>query len=314
VSRLTEIQKTDIRHSIYEQLVQDERISLTSISRKLGLARNTVTSHYNHMIEHEILFPPGLRLRIFQDLKEYVYFLQFDKPMRVFQELEGNPRVIFQCLTSGAFDLIVFTDSPMDFESHPGYKETVLEGFRGDYSFTHVTHTSYRDVLEEFKRTLQEEELEPGFLPTDLLPRKIIWTDLEWRLFYDLKYNMRRTFTEIVKKHKISKWLFYQSYERVKENCIATVPYYPEGASMYADFYLLLKTDYEKGLSDFFLQLPCTGLTFKVEGYLAAWVNILRSSSFTEFFGLLHWMQDNGIAEDMKYVLPIYQNRREQPL
>ncbi|MBU7014051.1 MAG: winged helix-turn-helix transcriptional regulator [Theionarchaea archaeon] len=314
MSRLTEPQKADIRLSIYEQLVQDERISLTSISRKLGLARNTVTSHYNHMIDHEILFPPGLRLKMFQDLKEYVYFMQFDKPMRVFQELEGNPRVIFQCLTSGAFDLIVFTDSPMDFESHPSHKETVLEGFRGDYSFTHVTHTTYRDVFDEFKKNLQEEKLEPGFLSTDLPSRKIVWTDLEWRLFYDLKYNMRRTFTEIVKKHKISKWLFYQSYDRVKENCIVTVPYYPEGASMYADFYLLLKTDYEKGLSDFLLQLPCTGLTFKVENHLVAWVNILRSSSFTEFFGILHWMQDNGIAEDLKYVLPIYQNRREHPL
>ncbi len=311
MSRLTESKKEEIRYSIYEQMVQDERASLTSMSRKLGLARNTITSHYNYMIENQILFPPSMRLKMFDDLREYAYFLTFEKPMRVFQELETHPHVVFLSLLSGAFDLVVIADAPLRFESHLGLKKCILEGPRGDYSFTHVSRTTYEKAFNDIKTTVLESELEPFVLPMEFPPREIMWTDLEWRLYYDLKYDMRRTFTQIVKKHKVSKWLFYQSYERVKENCIITVPFYPKGVSNYFTFYITLKTAYENLLSDIFLKIPCSGATFKVGDYLVAWINIIRTFPYNEFFGFLNWMEDHSIIEDMMYAFPIYSERRD---
>jgi hypothetical protein len=311
LSRLTESQKMEIRHNIYEELVQDERISLTQISKNIGLARNTVTSHYNYMLDNEILFPPSLRLKMFADLREYVYFLQFEKPMRVHQELENYPHVVFHCLTSGAFDLVVFTDSPVDFDLHPSFKQCIAGGPRSNYMFTHVPRITYEKALEDIKTCIKEKSIEPGCLRTDLEPRTIIWNDLEWDLYYDLKYDMRRTFTEIVKKHGISKWLFYRSYDNIKENCIVTVPFYPQGSHNYSDFFILTKTVYEQVLVDIFLKIPCAGVTFKVEDYLVGWINVLQSYDVREFLAIFHWMEDQGIIETLMHAFPLYQSRKK---
>jgi hypothetical protein len=284
---------------------------LTSMSRKLGLARNTVTHHYTYMAENKILFPPGIRLKMFRDLREYVYFLRVEKPMRVSRELENHPNVIYHCVASGAFNLVVLADCPLDFESHPSFRECILGGPRGDYHLAHVSRATYEETFKEMKRRLEGKGLEPSCMPSEFQPREIMWTDLEWRLFHDLKYNMRRTFTEIVKKHKISKWLFYRAYENIKRNCIIVVPFFPRKRPSYSDFYIVLKTDYERFLSDLFLQIPCTGMTFKVEDHLVAWVNIVRSFDFKKFFGILQWVDDHGIAEGMMYALPIFDQRRE---
>ena len=301
------MQKMEIYYSIYEELLQDERISLTSMARKLSLARNTVTSHYNYMIENEILLPPSMRLKMFEDLREYVYFLTFEKPMRVYQELEKNPEVVYHCLTSGAFDMVVITESPIDFESHPNYKGCLLHGPRSDCHFPpKISRDTYEEAFTKIEKQVHEDEIKPAPLPMEFPPRTIVWTDLEWKLFYDLKYNMRRTFTEIVKRHGISKWTFYKSYERIKENCIKLVSFYPRERPNYSDFYFIFKTDYQKALTDLFLQFPCSSMIWQVGNRLVAWINILRTFPFKDFFGLLHWMDDHGITEDMVYALPVY--------
>lgn len=305
MSRLTESQKREIRHNIYEQLWQDERISLASMARNLGLARNTVTSHFNYMMENEILFPPTLRLKMYKDLREYVYFLNFKKPLRVYQELERHPHVVYHVLMSGAFDMIVLADTPIDFESHPNFEGCFLQGPRSDYYYAHVSRDSYQEAFHKIKKIIETADFEESQIPMDFPRNEIKWSELEWKLFYDLKYNMRRPFTDIVKKHGISKWLFYQCYDRIKGNCITTVPYYPLGLPNYSDFYIILKTQYEKDLLDLYLKIPCAGVTFKVKDYLLAWINVVRTYSFKEFFGLLYGMCDHGLASDLTYAIPV---------
>ena len=301
----------EIHYQIYEQLLQDERISLTAMARNLGLARNTVTSHYNFMIENEILLPPSLRLKMFGDLREYMYFLSFEKPLRVYQELEKDSRVLYHCLTSGAFDMVVVSESPMKFASHPHFKKCVLHGPRGDYYYPRVSRDTYEEAFQRIRTTLEERIIEPSLMPHTFPPREIVWSDLEWELFYDLKYNVRTPFTQIVKKHGISKWLFYQSYERIKHNCSIVISFYPMKRSNYSDFYFVFKTDYEKALGDLFMQLPCSSMICKVGDRLVANLNIIRTFPFNRFFGLLHWMDDNGMIEDMMYGLPIYYHTRD---
>lgn len=304
--RLTKSQKREIHYNIYEQVLQDERISLTNMAKNLELARNTVRSHFNYMIKNEILLPPNLRLKMFSDLREYIYFLNFDKPVRVYQELEKDPRVIYHNVTSGAFNMVVSTDSPVDFESHPHFENCVLQGPRGDLCFPHISRDTFKEAFQKIKKTLEEDNLTRGKLPTEFPPREIVWTDLEWKLFYDLKYNMRRTFTEIVQRYGISKWLFYKSYERIKKNCIKLVSFFPEERLNYSDFYFLIKTDYEESLKDLFMLLPCSNMVWHVGDRMVAWINILRTFPFRDFFGLLHRMDDYDIIEDVTYSLAFF--------
>jgi len=307
LSRLSEAQKMEIYYQIYEQLLQDERVSLAKMSRNLGLARNTVSSHYHTMIENEILLPPALRLKMFKDLREYVYYLRFDKPMQVNQELEHNPKVVYHCVTSGAFDMVVTTYSPVDFESHPKFKGCLLSGPRSDIYFpAPISRDSYEVAFQKIQKTLQEEDLKRSSIPMEFPKREIIWSDLEWELFYDLKHDTRRTFTEIVKTHDISKWLFYRAYERIRQNCIRIVSFFPKKRLNYSDFYFIFKTDYEQALADLFMQLPCNSMIWRVDDRMVAWINIVRTFSFKRFFGLLHWMDDHGIIEDLKYALAFF--------
>ncbi len=301
----------EIHHNIYEQVLEDERISLTSMARNLGLARNTVTSHYTYMLENEILFNPTMRLKIFDDLREYFYYLKLEKPLRVYQELEHNPHVLYHCLTSGAFDMVVLADSPIDFESHPNFKECLLQGPRSNYYLPHVSRNAYKESFQKMKTKVEEDQIVRSSLPIEFLPRQIKWTDLEWKLFYDLKYNMRRTFTEIVKKHGISKWLFYRSYERIKENCVKVLAFFPHKRRNYSEFYFVFKTDYEESLKDLLLQLPCASMIAKVDSYIVVWLNIIRTFPFSEFFAFINWMDDHGIMGDMSYALPVYSHSRD---
>lgn len=307
MSRLSKEQKREIHYRIYEQLLQDERVSLARMADNLGLARNTVTSHYTYMMEHEILLPPSLRLKMFKDLREYVYLLSFEKPVRVYQELEKNPNVVYHSVTSGAFDMVVITRSPVDFESHPRFKECLLHGPRSDIFFPHcISRDTYEEAFYKVKQQLEEGNYERGFLPTEVQERKIVWTDTEWELFYDLKYDIRQTFTRIVKRHSISKWSFYRAYERIMKNCVKLVSFFPEGRLNYSDFYFMIETEYEKALTDLFMQLPCSSMYWHIEGRMLAWINIVRTFSFKEFFGLLHWMDDHEIITDLKYALGFY--------
>jgi hypothetical protein len=301
----------EIHYSIYEQVFQDERISLTTMAKNLSLARNTVASHFNYMIDNEILFNPTMRLKMFEGLREYMYYLRLEKPMRVYQELEQNPRVVYHCLTSGAFDLVVLTDAPVDFESHPNFKECLLSGARGDYYTPHISRDTYEEAFKKIEMILTKEEYSPSLIPMEFTRQTTVWSDLEWKLFYDLKYNMRRTFTEIVKKHGISKWLFYRAYEHIKENCVKIVSFYPHKRSRYSDFYFVFKADYEELLRDLFMLIPCSSMVSKVDNHVVAWINIIRTFPFKDFFGLLHWMDDNGIIDDMMYALPVYSHNRD---
>lgn len=310
MSKLTDSQKVEVYYSIYEQLLQDERISLANMSRNLGLARNTVTSHYNYMMMAEILRSPSMRLKMFEDLREYVYFLNFERPLRVYEELVHHPSVVFHCLASGAFDMIVIADSPLDFESHPQFKECLLQGARGDYYVSHVPRGIYEDAFQKIKKTIEEGNLQRSRISVEFPKRDIMWTELEWKLFYDLKFDMRRTFTDIVKKHKISKWLFYQSYERIKKNCFTVIPFYPSKHKNYSDFYFILKTSHEESLMNLFMELPCSSMFFKVGDYLGTWINVINTFPFKGFFELFHLMDDNGIAEDISYALPVYTYRK----
>ena len=306
MSRLTEEQKREIHYSIYDEVFQDERISLTSIARNLGLARNTVTSHFTYMIENEILRLPTMRLKMFRDLREYMYYLNFEKPLRVYHELASDSRVVYHCLASGAFDMVVLTNTPVDFENHPSFKNCILSGPRSNYSIPHIARVSYEEAFQRIKKAVEDDQITPSKISMEFPPQKIEWTELEWMLFYDLKYNMRRTFTEIVKKHGISKWLFYRSYERIKENIIKLVAFYPCKQMNYSDFFFVFKTDYEESLTELFMQLPCISMITKVDDYVAAWLNIIQTLPLKDFFGFLHWMSDHGYVENMMYALPVY--------
>lgn len=307
LSRLSKQQKREIHYRIYEQLLQDERISLAHMAENLGLARNTVTSHFAYMMENEILLPPSLRLRMFRDLREYVYLLSFEKPVQVYQELENNPDIVYHSVTSGAFDMLVIAKSPVNFESHPNFKECLLHGPRSDIFFpSRISRDTYAEAFYKVKQQLVDGEYERGLLPTAVPEREIVWTDTEWALFYDLKHNTRRKFTEIVKKHNVSKWSFYRSHERIMKNCVKIVSFFPEGRLNYSDFYFMIKTDYEKALTDLFMQLPCSSMFWHIEDRMVAWINILRTFSFKDFFGLLHLMDDHEIITDLKYALGFF--------
>lgn len=310
MSRLTEAQKMDVYYSIYEQLLVDERISLAAMSKSVGLARNTVTSHFDYMLRAEIIRPPSMRLRMFEDLREYAYFLKFDRPLRVFQELSQHPNVIYCCLASGAFDMAVIANAPLDIENHPQLRKSLVHGMRGDYLVSHVPRTTYEEAFSRIKRVLEEDNLERSRIPMDFPKQEIVWTDLEWRLFYDLKYDMRRTFTDIVKKHKISKWLFYQCYEHIKKNCVKVIPFYPHRRPNYTDLYFALETDYEKQLVDLLMQFPSSSLFFKVDTCVTGWINVIRTFSFKDVFGLFHWMDDHGITKNIAYAFPVDTHRK----
>jgi Mn-dependent DtxR family transcriptional regulator len=67
--------KEEAKHirAMYELRTEEPRIKIYEIAQHLEIVRNTVYKRQKKATENGILFSPELRLKMYDDVKEYVY-------------------------------------------------------------------------------------------------------------------------------------------------------------------------------------------------------------------------------------------------
>ncbi len=293
MSRLPPERVHSLYRGIYEAYTANFRIKLHELADYLHVVRNTTSDYLKKAYENEMIFPPQLRLKMFAEVKEYVYALKVHDGFRVYENLKISPHIFNMEAGKGIFNLFMITSLPLNLEDIP-VKEVVFEGVRSDYVIPFIPDIDSRTSLEWMKKR-GEKTPSPSILEVTYPHRDIIWNNREWDIFQLLRYNASKTHTEIAKKISLHSDTFAESLRRILANTINYVPYYQKGHGSYMSWTLIFQSDYEHFLIDLLSCFPCTTVIYKVTDWLVAHVKVDAhySGSYLRLFCQL---------EDRKYI------------
>jgi hypothetical protein len=301
MSRLPEKRIHSLYRGIYEAYTENFRIKLHGLADNLGVVRNTASCYLRNAYNNEIIFPPQLRLKMFAEVKEYVYALKVHDEFRTYEGLKCNSQVFTMEVGKGIFDLLVITSLPLDLEEIP-VREVVFSGERSDYVIPFIPDIDCRTSLEWMRKKGKETPM-PSSLSTAYPNREILWTNRDWDIFQLIRYDASRTYTEIARKTPLHSDAFAESLTRILPNTISYVPYYPKGHESYMSWTLIFKSEYELFLIDLLSYFPCTTVMYKVADWLVAHIKVdpQCSGSYLRFFSQL---EDQGYIDTFDMGFP----------
>ncbi|MFQ5891176.1 MAG: winged helix-turn-helix domain-containing protein [Candidatus Methanofastidiosia archaeon] len=304
MSRYSEEQKRKLHYSIYEVLYENPRIHLTRLTRRLGRSRNSISRAFREMMDERILITPQLRLRALKNIKEFVYLLKLKDEFKAFEKLRGNEDVIYHTLLVGEYNMLLISRKPLDF-SNLEIEKMGLNGVRGDYLDKKVKNLDFDKAFEIITKKIEnfnykKSEIEDGE------DRENMWSEDEWRLFSEIKYNYRCNVTEICRRLRFSRWKFYECLGNVEKNATIHVQYYPEGYFSYSHFILIVETEYEKFIEELVSYIPSTSTIIKVNENLIIYLNIYKRDLSTEnYLYFLLSLKNKNIVKKYKNLMPI---------
>lgn len=114
---------------MYKTFLYDPRVYYHDAAHICGVARNTLTKHWEEGLENGVFFNPQIRLNMYKTRKEYIYLVQTDKVHELFEYYKGHPDVIYLVYCLGRFDLLIQTNRPLDVIPN----NTIFYGGRSNY-------------------------------------------------------------------------------------------------------------------------------------------------------------------------------------
>jgi len=292
-------------YSLYLLLLEEARMNFSKIGNNLEINDKSAAKLYRWALREEVLFPPRLRLKSFPNSQEYVYFLKFRNALPVFEKLKNDPRVIYESVCSGAFDLMVIADKRIDFSMENGFEYFILSGPRSDFVYNKVERRSMNEYFDEFQTFLKSED----FVRSEIITPargELLWDDLDLSLFRLLKHDVRMKYVEILRCLGLFKAVFYEHLRNVMESCTVWTPYFPNGYPNYDEYFFLLRTAHENQLVERLKKIPVHCPIFKVNSWIYAYIMIERDFLQRTLFDVLNLMLSLGFIEEYRYSIPIY--------
>ena len=246
--------------------VGNPRIYIKSIASKLHVDPRTASGIVREAIDLGYVTNPQIRRRSHANMKEYIYFLNCKDPLETYKKYSEDMNVVYHAVMIGFANLMIISKEKFNPEG-----EIVVEGYRSDYHFAYAPNHSWEKSMKNVQKKVQTfnaGEYEPEGTIKTRWEKPILWDDEDEKLFREFKYDLRRPFTKIMRKHLISTTKIYQWFERLPETCTVFTRYFPEGASSYDPFLFMFDTDYEDFIIDLFSELPTSPYFFKVSDKL----------------------------------------------
>jgi hypothetical protein len=291
----------ELIRDMYKLRTTDPRITVTDMAKSLGITRNAASHHLNKALEEGILFNPQLKLLMSEDVKEYFYAVSSDDAFRAFHQLQEDKRILYEIFGSGYADLLLTTSEPLPWCELDELGRVMLWGERSNYICPDIPEADYITALSNIE-DFSKKEFEPSKWIVDLLPWKIEWKEIDWKLFPLLRYNVTKTYTDLSKKIEMSYDGFRWSFGRILANTQLIVPFYPEGYPKYNDYYFFIQSKYENMLIDMASLIPCCTMINKVKDWLSIYLHILPLNTTDRLFTVLYSLQDCGYLDKLKMV------------
>jgi hypothetical protein len=268
---------------IYEALwSQSPRTSVKDISSLLHVDPRTASKRMKEAFDSGYLAGPQVRKRSYANMKEYMYFISCENPFPKYVSYSRDEHVVYHARMAGFASLWIISRTPLDIRD-----PVVLEGYRSDYHLSYAPDHSWERAVELMNFSIEtcDHKCEPGKILKNRGDTYVQWDEEDEALYQYFKYNLRKLFSPVMRRHLISSGKIYTFLERLPSCCTITLSYYPEGIGSYDPYLFMFDTDYEDFLIDLFSLLPTSSFFFKVSGrlFLLAYVkrHLLRYDGLT---------------------------------
>ncbi len=296
--------KEDIRqlqHCIYCTFLDNPRLYYDEGAEKCKTVRNTFTKYWKEGLEELVFFPPQIRLKMYKNMREYIYLVQSETPHRMYKEFKTNPDVIYLSYTLGNFDLLIQTCKPL--EEIPD--RTLFSGCRSNYEYPRTPYYSFETALDQMESSLKGSHIPSTTIVQYPYEPRLKGAEYGWKIFPYIKYDLKTNYTFIVKKLGLSFNTFYAGFNYLLAVSTVLLPYYPFGYRQYSHHFIVLWTDYEDLVRQFFGFIPCHVSITKVNDALIVYAPFIITLEH-KFFGLLYEMLETGLLNRCWTATPLH--------
>lgn len=293
-----------LQYCMYRTYSAEPRMYYDDTAKRCNAVRNTVTKYWKEGLEKEIFFPPQIRLKMYENRKEYIYLIQSDSAHRLYDHYKTHPDLVYMSYTSGKFDILLQTSKPLDVLPD----RTLFYGCRGNYIFPVTPFCSYASALARME-ALVDHEYSPSKIKVEFQkePKGIGSPHYGWMIFPYVKYDLKVGYTKIVKNLHISFESFHKGLEYLFNVSTVLLPYYPLGFRLYSQYFFVFFSDYEEFLCKLFGYLPCHTSITKVNDALIMLVSIQKGEDLSErLFRLCFKMKDLNLIDHFWSSKPVY--------
>ena len=261
---------------IYELLNRDPRITITDISKELGITQPTIRNRMNEAIDKGYMSMPKIRKKSFSNFKEYVYFVRCKDPLELYLQYSKDQRIIYHAVMGGFTNLWVISKEEIDIDG-----DILISGPRSDYHVpfapNHTWKTGIKNI-EEMTERFEPNKYEPkGVLQTHW-DETIEWDAIDEILYRYFKYDLRKPLTPLKREYLITTRKYKDWFKKLPEYCTVYLRYFPKGISSYDSYIFVFETDYDDFIIDLFSQLPTSSTFFKVSNKLILYAFVERGS------------------------------------
>ncbi|MGC1119564.1 MAG: winged helix-turn-helix domain-containing protein [Candidatus Methanofastidiosia archaeon] len=269
---------------IYEILwSQSPRISVKDISSALHIDPRTTSRRMKEAFDQGYIAGPQIRKRSYANMKEYMYFISCENPFPKYVSYSQDERVVYHARMAGFASLWIISRTPLDIKD-----AIVLEGYRSDYHLSYAPTHSWERAVKIMKASIETCYLN-RYKPKEILKNRhntyVQWDEEDEALHQYFKYNLRKPFSPVMRRHLITSGKIYAFLEKLPSCCTITTSYFPEGIASYDPYLFMFNTEYEDFIIDLFSQLPTSSFFFKVSDrlFLLAYVkrHLLRYDGLT---------------------------------
>ena len=293
-----------LTYCMHRTLLSEPRLYYDDLGKRCDASRNTVTKYWKQGLKKKVFFPPQIRLKMFENRKEYIYLVQTDEANKLYEHFKDRDELVYMSYTSGKFDIFLQTNRLLDVLPDG----TLFHGSRSNYIYPDTPFRSYESALNLMENKLTREqrksEITVEYPPE---PIGIGNPHYVWMIFPQLKYNLRVSYTRVVKTLHISFESFQKGLEHLFTVSTKLLPYYPLGFRLYSQYFFIFWSNYEQFLCEFFGLLPCHVSITKVNDALIMYVSIQKGEDMSErLFKMCSTMVDLGLINRFWSSKPIH--------
>jgi DNA-binding Lrp family transcriptional regulator len=257
-------------YTIYNVYRDKMRSNLNNVAQQLGLSgrgrsKKTASKYVLRMYEKQISLRPNLILRTFENSRLTAFFLKVKESSNVsavFDNLRKSTDVTFVLLLSGNYDFFVTTRNQ---NFRPDSKARISKKIKL-YTPIYTVPTGWdKNVTTVLRKQFAYSIPKSGKLERTV-EDFLYWNQTHFKIYNAMSHNAQLSFTSVSKKIKVSaNTVKKHFFKNVLPCCNIGHYFFPEGYPHYSQSLILLKSDYEIGLTSSLSSLPCTSYVYPFE-------------------------------------------------
>ena len=289
-------------YDLYLKIREIPRFKIRELSPALNMSGRghryyTVSEYVRKLYGYQISLRPNLVLRTFENFLVYAYFLKKRESETItsaFYSLRENDKLLYTLLLSGEYDFFVTSTYDLKFNNLKIVAKSI--SYTPFYTVPLGWNKEMKDTLSNIaESTLSEGKLERKI--EDWLP----WEGIHFKIYEIMKNNVQLPFAKVARETRLGQGTVKRYfYRNILPYCDISHYFFPKGYDHYEQAFIIVNSDYEKGLFDAFSKLPCTTYFFPFEEDLAIGVYY---ESMSDLMFAMRKLEEKGYIE--KYLLHV---------